>query len=282
MSLSVRLAVLLAVLCLVPHVASPQGSQTEHAVIKPMPRSKLTGGPRFEKYGQMTVSQRDGSRSVTKTVSGAHWYLSYVIQDSTGKRDAKVSVAEILANYEAEAKRAGGAVHQKAGNRLTFSLPRREGGVTWAKLYASAGSYQLDIVDEEVLETTLTFGAEAMKAALDKEGRVAVYGILFDTDKATLKPGSGGVLDEVAKLLSTTGGLRVEVQGHTDSSGAASHNRELSERRALAVINVLTLYGIDSSRLVAKGYGPDKPVADNATEDGRAKNRRVELVKIGK
>jgi len=88
------------------------------------------------------------------------------------------------------------------------------------------------------------------------------------------------VLGEVVKLLQTDPALRLEVQGHTDATGPAERNRALSEKRAQAVVAALVTMGIDAGRLTAKGYGADVPVADNATEDGRQKNRRVELVKL--
>lgn len=123
--------------------------------------------------------------------------------------------------------------------------------------------------------------ADDMAKALSAAGKIDLYGILFDIDKTNLKPESKKTLDEVAKLLQSDPTLKLEVAGHTDNTGSADHNMELSSGRAAAVVDALvTSYGIDKSRLVAKGYGDTMPVAPNDTAEGRAKNRRVELKKM--
>jgi outer membrane protein OmpA-like peptidoglycan-associated protein len=119
-----------------------------------------------------------------------------------------------------------------------------------------------------------------MKALLDEKGRVQLYGILFDLDQATLQPESTKQLQHVVSLMKENPDLRLEVQGHTDNQGSDNYNRELSQRRAETVVTYLGLFGIDSRRLVSKGYGESQPVNPNTTEEGRAKNRRVELVKL--
>ncbi len=116
---------------------------------------------------------------------------------------------------------------------------------------------------------------------LASEGRVSLYGIYFDVDKTALKPESDAVLAEVAKALSQDLSLRLSIVGHTDNTGDSSHNQLLSEGRAKAVLAALTARGISESRLSAIGKGDSQPVAGNETEDGRAKNRRVELVRLG-
>ena len=85
---------------------------------------------------------------------------------------------------------------------------------------------------------------------------------------------------EIVKLLKGYPDLRIEIQGHTDSQGRKDYNLKLSERRAQTVKSFLIIYGIDASRMTTKGYGPDKPVASNETDEGRALNRRVELKKL--
>ncbi|HLH93757.1 MAG TPA: OmpA family protein [Xanthobacteraceae bacterium] len=123
--------------------------------------------------------------------------------------------------------------------------------------------------------------APDLAKALTDTGKVDIYGILFDTDKTDLKPESRATLKEVAKLLKSDPSLRLEVAGHTDNTGAADHNMRLSVGRAAAVVNALvSSYGIDRSRLQPKGYGDTRPVAPNDSEEGRAKNRRVELRKM--
>jgi outer membrane protein OmpA-like peptidoglycan-associated protein len=121
--------------------------------------------------------------------------------------------------------------------------------------------------------------AAAMAKGLGEKGHIALYGIYFDTDKATLKPESKPTLEEIAKLLRGQARLSVFIVGHTDSQGTFDHNMDLSRRRAEAVAGELVKsYGIGKERLRTAGLGFLAPVGSNATEDGRALNRRVELV----
>ncbi|CAN0605118.1 unnamed protein product, partial [Ectocarpus sp. 12 AP-2014] len=120
--------------------------------------------------------------------------------------------------------------------------------------------------------------AEGFSKELREEGRVSVYGILFATDSDRILPGSGAALDVISQVLLDQTDLNVEIQGHTDSTGSAARNQALSVSRASSVQSVLELFGIPAARTRAKGYGASMPVADNATEDGRQLNRRVDFV----
>jgi OOP family OmpA-OmpF porin len=119
-----------------------------------------------------------------------------------------------------------------------------------------------------------------MKKQLDEKGSVAVYGIHFDFDKATLKPGAEKVLLEMVKLMKVSPDLKVEIQGHTDNIGGKDYNLRLSQDRADAVKKFLVLYGIEAGRMTTQGFGFDQLVATNDKEKGRALNRRVELKKL--
>ena len=119
-----------------------------------------------------------------------------------------------------------------------------------------------------------------MYSGLEEAGFVAVYGIHFDTDRAALQVGASRTLEEVVKLLKVHPELKVEIQGHTDSTGTDEHNIDLSQQRAETVEAYLLLYGITKGRLECTGHGESKPVGDNATDEGRALNRRVELHRI--
>ncbi len=111
-----------------------------------------------------------------------------------------------------------------------------------------------------------------------KEGSIAVLNnIFFDVDQYALKPKSFPELQKLIRFLNASPRLRVEISGHTDNSGSADHNRQLSEKRAQSVYNYLVQNGIDKSRLTPKGFGADKPVASNATPEGRQSNRRIEF-----
>jgi OOP family OmpA-OmpF porin len=137
----------------------------------------------------------------------------------------------------------------------------------------------VSVLEKQAMQSSLGFlDAAAMKKALDEEGRVALY-INFDLDKATLRPDAQPIIEEINKLLASDAGLKLSIEGHTDSTGKPDHNRELATSRARSVLGALVGLGVDASRLSSKGFGPDKPIADNATDEGRAKNRRVELVK---
>ena len=260
---------------LTPVAAAQDDAPPEHPVIKPMTGATVDPGSTRQEFGRLTVSYRDGSQSVRREVEGHAWHLEYQLDDRGTSRD------EILANYESEAKRIGGEVLNRRATRLLFRVTRPGGGVTWCRLDArSNGAYELEIIDEASLTLSVEFDADALLAALDRDGHVAIYGILFDVDRADLRPGSGQVLDTIATILKANPPLRIEVQGHTDSTGSAERNRQLSLERAEAVVSALALYGVDRGRLRPGGFGADQPVGDNATEEGRQQNRRVELVRI--
>lgn len=139
---------------------------------------------------------------------------------------------------------------------------------------------QLDVVELQPMEDRMVvLDADALDAGLAADGRIAVYGILFDFDKADIRSDSKPQLDEIASLLEARPELEVLIVGHTDSKGALDYNQLLSARRAGAVVEALTgTYGIDAGRLTPVGVGMAAPVATNRTEEGRAANRRVEIV----
>jgi OmpA-OmpF porin, OOP family len=164
------------------------------------------------------------------------------------------------------------------------SLERPEGTVYVAMLVGEAGSNStvfLRIVEAKPMESgkVVVVDADAMQKSLDASGRVALYGIFFDTDRDVLKPESKPTLEQIAKLLKANAALKLIVTGHTDNQGAFDYNVDLSRRRAAAVVAALVgQYGIGRDRLTPFGAGMAAPAASNETDDGRAKNRRVELV----
>ncbi|MEM9741061.1 MAG: OmpA family protein [Pseudomonadota bacterium] len=137
----------------------------------------------------------------------------------------------------------------------------------------------LDVVETKAFESTLEFvDAAEMTQQLNTTGAVALYGIQFDHDKATLKDESAATVEEIATLLKETPALKLYVVGHTDDVGTLTYNQDLSLRRAKIVVERLIALGIDVARLTPIGVGPVAPNASNASEDGRALNRRVEIV----
>ena len=140
---------------------------------------------------------------------------------------------------------------------------------------------EIVVVTPQQMEKKMVFvNADEMSRSLVDSGKIALYGIYFDTDKDSVRPDSQPTLQEIAKLLAANRSLRVSVVGHTDNQGKPDYNLDLSRRRAAAVVRELTLkYGIAADRLSSFGCGFYAPVASNDAEDGKAKNRRVELVK---
>jgi len=153
--------------------------------------------------------------------------------------------------------------------------------VIGSKEYSSEKKiYMIDIIEETKMEDDLiTINADEMLEGIRADGKIALYGIYFDFDKAEVKPESAPTLQEIANLLKKDSKLNLYVVGHTDMKGKLDYNLDLSKRRAAAVVKELTTkYGINSNRLTADSVGPLAPVATNETEDGRKLNRRVELV----
>jgi OOP family OmpA-OmpF porin len=179
------------------------------------------------------------------------------------------------------------------GIRVTSAkLSRPEGevyvyltAVEWPKddptFKAKKGAYiAVDIIEAKAMtQNMVVVSADEMAKAITGAGRVALYGILFDTSKADIKPESKAALDEIAKYLKANAGAKLHVVGHTDNLGGLESNLGLSRRRSEAVVAILAKqYGIAANRLTANGVAHLAPVAVNTTEEGRAKNRRVELV----
>ncbi len=180
---------------------------------------------------------------------------------------------------------------ERNGKNITVAVVVAEfGEMSWRELGSKTATpvakgqvvVALDVVTSKaVVNKMVLVKAEDMAQSLAATGSIDLYGIYFDVDKSDIKPESNATLDEIAKLLKIDASLRLEVAGHTDNTGKPDHNLKLSQDRAAAVVNVLTTkYGIDPKRLVAKGYGDTKPVAPNNTDDGRSKNRRVQLRRL--
>ncbi|WP_077001833.1 OmpA family protein [Variovorax sp. KK3] len=137
----------------------------------------------------------------------------------------------------------------------------------------------VDIVEAKAREQKMvTVQASEMASAIAGTGRIALYGIFFDFNKADVKPESDATLEQISKLLKDNKALKLIVVGHTDNVGGFSSNMDLSQRRAAAVVASLVQRGIGKERLAPHGVSFASPVATNKTDEGRAKNRRVELV----
>jgi len=164
---------------------------------------------------------------------------------------------------------------------FTGRLAAQGGGKTYVAIAVSPAYTDLHVLEAAGMDSGMVeVDAEALAAGLEADGKVTLQGIHFDTGKDTLKPESDAALEQVTALLRAQPGLRLRVVGHTDDQGSASANMSLSQRRAQRVREALVQrHGIAAARLSAQGAGSLSPVASNATEQGRAQNRRVELVK---
>lgn len=260
-------------------------AELEHPVVKPIngfvPRPSAQ--QKVSNYNEFRFRRKDAQgRDELFFKKGKFWELDYHKPAPGGGTDTSFSRIEIVDNYVAAVEEAGGTIMRNYVGELQFSVPRPDGGISYVEVMASDGRYRLRIIDEKPLERNLEFtSADDMYSGLEADGFVAVYGIHFDTDKADLKVGASKTLEEVVKLLKNHLELAVEIQGHTDSTGGDEHNLELSRRRAATVKSYLLLYGVVGERLTTNGFGESKPVGDNATEEGRALNRRVELHRVG-
>lgn len=186
----------------------------------------------------------------------------------------------ILRNHQQAIRKVGGTVLFE-DNRFTTLKVTKGGLETWIQVDTAWGrGYMLTILEKGDMVQEVIADAAAMKGDLQSTGHVALYGIYFDTGKSEVKPESKPALEEIAKLLKQDPSLKLKVVGHTDMTGAMDTNMALSQARAQAVVNVLTTqYGIATTRLKGYGVGPLAPLSANDSEEGRAKNRRVELVK---
>jgi len=188
--------------------------------------------------------------------------------------------AQVVRNYENAIQALGGNLVHIVDGAMAYLTATKGGKTVWVVLNAyGTENVSLTIVEREAMRQDVVADADAFANGLRETGHVAVYGIYFDTGKADVKPESDAALVEIAKLLSREPKRKLYVVGHTDSVGQLDANMKLSQARAEAVVKVLTTkHGVAAARLKAMGAGPIAPVASNATEEGRARNRRVELV----
>jgi OmpA-OmpF porin, OOP family len=228
----------------------------------------------------------------TKRLEGKKTRIKYYL-----KKGAKeIAPLQVVRNYETAAKKFGAttlvsftkkkfrlegwAISSSNGYALTMKFAK-DGKEIWVSILpgdasASGGRFTLTVLESAEMAQLIQAGD--IVSELNSKGRIALY-INFDTGKDVIKSESLTVIDEIAKAMQSSPSLKVSVEGHTDNTGDPAGNQRLSEMRAKAVMNAIAAKGVAANRLSAKGFGRTKPVADNGAEDGRAKNRRVELVK---
>jgi OOP family OmpA-OmpF porin len=191
----------------------------------------------------------------------------------------QTSRIEIIRNVERALKSAGFTIRYQMDGANWSGITGQK-GPQWVGVQSGNATYRLQAIRAKELEQQMEANADGWSQQIEQTGRVSIYGINFDTGKATVRSDSEKVLGEVLALLQKNAGWRLAVTGHTDNVGGKAMNLTLSRQRAQSVVAWLTAQGIEADRLLAGGFGDLAPVADNATEDGRAKNRRVDLIKL--
>jgi len=207
---------------------------------------------------------------------GRFTYIAYGID--RGKTEQ--SGVAVVRNYENAITKIGGTIAASDPQRWVNGKIVVDGKEVWAQAEKGNGRIWLRIIEKQEMKQHIVADAASMSSDLKATGHVAVYGIFFDTGKSVVKPESKPAIDEVAKLLKGDPGLKLWVVGHTDWVGKVDDNMRLAQARAEAVAaELVSAHGIAASRLKGYGVGPLAPVAGNDDEAGRAKNRRVDLVK---
>jgi OmpA-OmpF porin, OOP family len=227
------------------------------------------------KYDQaliMIEEEPDSPRNLRP--EGDKTFISYNYDETAG---ASASYLQIRRNYQNAAKSLKGKILVDRDRYTAMQIDNKGSRIyVGLELFNDGRTISLTILEQKLMEQEIT--ANDMWQALQKDGFMALY-INFDTNEATIKPESQSIIDQIIELMKSQPGLKLSIEGHTDSQGTPASNKTLSLNRAKAVINAVSKGGVNASNLSAEGWGQERPVADNRTEEGRAKNRRVEIVK---
>jgi len=250
-------------------------SGKDYRLIGHMPTFDVSGDVRERNFDESTFYAHSGDGNDREvTVQGKLYSVSYGPHEGA----PPVSNLEIQENYQTALKALGAEITWSDGSN-TYARVLDHGTVVWLRVYSSETSVEITAIEEKPFQASIQPPqASALKAALDAQGRVALY-VNFEFAKATLAADAKPVIDQVLALLQGDAALKLSIEGHTDNIGSDTANQKLSEQRAQAVVAALVQGGIAADRLSAAGFGAGKPIADNNTSEGRAKNRRVELVK---
>lgn len=205
-------------------------------------------------------------------------YYREVWYSKNSSETKQISSAQVLLNYNNAFTKVNGKILADNKTFMTASINGKEVYLQISNSNSpNIGSYNITIVEVDKMRQDISVN---LKEAIDRDGKIALYGILFDTNKSEIKPESDPTLKQLIDYLNTNPQVNIFVVGHTDNTGDLDSNDKLSKDRASAVVNYLVLTGkISADRITAKGVGPLCPVSTNQNEQGRSLNRRVEIVK---
>ncbi|MCL2021068.1 MAG: OmpA family protein [Betaproteobacteria bacterium] len=267
---------LLLALSLLFAVSVQAAEPAKDYIIRGMPEYKIEGYSKgFEK---LEIWSKQGSEDVVKTVyEGNQVYSWYIYR---GKSEDQPSSLHQTRYYKEALKKLGGQILWEDGEERKFHASFKRNDKQYYMLFDSGrGGYKVWIIEPTELQVDVEIiDADTILHKLEKEGHIALY-INFDTGKSTIKSESNELIDEIVAALKSKSDMKVKLEGHTDNVGTPADNKKLSNDRANAVMSAIVAKGINKSRLSAEGFGLEKPVADNGTEEGRARNRRVEMVR---
>ena len=219
----------------------------------------------YEEFGSEEFYDENDNSII---VEGEKTYIYYESKEL-------VAPLKIIRNYANAARDIGGKAVEYTGNQVFINI-KKDGKAIWAEVSAGDYYYSLTIVEKADVKQEIT--ANDILKDLNATGKAILY-INFDSGESTIKEESRPIVSQIMQLLNNYPEINLSIEGHTDSQGDNASNHSLSENRAKAVMNAIIAGGINSNRLSSMGFGEDKPIADNSTEEGRAKNRRVELIK---
>lgn len=202
------------------------------------------------------------------TVEGKKTYIYY-------ECDCEDAPLKIIRNFSNAAKKIGGTSFEYTDHTATITV-KQGSKETWVEVWATPETYSLTIIEKAEVGQEIT--ANTILKELNETGKAILY-INFDSGKATIKQESMPVVEQIIEMMKQAKDIKLSVEGHTDSDGSNESNQKLSEARAKAVVEAITKGGVDAARLSSAGFGKEKPIADNSSADGKAKNRRVELIK---
>jgi outer membrane protein OmpA-like peptidoglycan-associated protein len=291
MVMMARIARIFLILASFPGMALAAAAKPEiqpPPYVEGMPQYNITAGKNIE-FDAFTFNT---GRQLVEEVEGRIWQRRYKLKSGLPQNPSSLQVARnysnllrslgaanvVEMNYSDAAKRMYGST----GSRVVFGSFVKDKKEIRVEMQVNGGAseYTLTILEPDAMVQDVGEAptADEMLRAIRDQGHIAMY-INFDTGKWTIKPESLPIIEQVAAMLKSASDLRLRIEGHTDSAGTPASNKTLSDNRAKAVVDAIVVKGIAAGRLSAVGMGQEKPIADNTTEEGKAKNRRVELVR---